>query len=244
MLLASIKTEVDAIGPPTLRFSPTLENYEVVHERANYVRAAANSLFTALGGTALGLLWSVPAAYRLVSNPTRRTQAVLLWMLSTRMLPAAGVLVPVYLVSLRAGLLDTRTGLILLFALSNTPILVWLLYSFFREIPGEILDAGRIDGTTAWDEIRHILLPLSLPGIASAALLSIVLSWNESFWSLHLTATDAAPLSAFIASFSAPEGLFWAKLSAASTLAVAPILVLGWMSQKYLVRGLTLGAVQ
>ncbi|MDZ4699900.1 MAG: carbohydrate ABC transporter permease [Rhodothermales bacterium] len=244
MVLASFKTEVDAIAAPSLVFSPTIENYVAVHQRADYVRAAVNSLYLSLGGTALALLLGIPAAYRLAFFPTRHTRTVLVWMISTRMLPAAGVLVPMYLLFTWTRLIDTHAGLIVVYALMNAPILIWLLFSFFREIPTEILDAARIDGASARDELRHILLPLALPGIASASLLSIVLCWNEAFWSLNLTTVDAAPLTTFIASFSAPEGLFWAKLSAASTLAVAPILALGWLSQRHLVRGLTFGAVK
>ncbi len=244
MVLASFKTEVDAIAAPSLFFSPTLENYVAVHERAPYVHAAANSVYLSLGGTALALLLGIPAAYRLAFFPTRHTRTLLVWMISTRMLPAAGVLVPMYLLFNWTRLLDTHAGLIGMYALMNLPILIWLLYSFFRDIPTDILDAARIDGASAREELRHILLPLALPGVASASLLSIVLCWNEAFWSLNLTTTDAAPLTTFIASFSAPEGLFWAKLSAASTLAIAPILVIGWLSQRHLVRGLTFGAVK
>ena len=160
------------------------------------------------------------------------------------MLPSVGVLVPVYLIFRDMGLLDTHVGLILINTLINLPILVWLLFSFFREVPYEILEAGRIDGVSFIDELRFILMPLALPGIVSSALLCIILCWNEAFWSLNLTTSDAAPLTAFIASFSAPEGLFWAKLSAASTMAIAPIIVIGWMSQKQLVQGLTFGAVK
>jgi sorbitol/mannitol transport system permease protein len=165
-------------------------------------------------------------------------------MLSTKMLPAVGVLVPIYLLARDSGMLDTRTGLILIFTLSNLPIVVWMLYSFFKEVPHEILEASRMDGAKVGQQIRYLLLPLSLPGIASTALLSIILCWNEAFWSLNLTASQAGPLTAFIASFSSPEGLFWAKLSAASTLAIAPILVFGWITQRQLVRGLTFGAVK
>jgi len=101
-----------------------------------------------------------------------------------------------------------------------------------------------MDGAKPKQELVHLLMPLSLPGIASTALLAIILAWNEAFWSLNLTTSSAAPLTTFIASFSSPQGLFWAKLSAASTMAIAPILVFGWMSQKQLVRGLTFGAVK
>lgn len=245
MFMAGFKTEIDAIAsPPALLFTPTLENYVEVQARANYMQSALNSLIIALGSTLLAILIALPASYAFAFYPTKRTRATLLWMLSTKMLPSVGVLVPVYLIFRDLRLLDTHVGLVVINALINLPILVWLLFSFFKDIPHEILEAGRVDGVRFIDELRYILVPLALPGIASSALLCIILSWNEAFWSLNLTTANAAPLTAFIASFSAPEGLFWAKLSAASTLAIAPILVMGWMSQKQLVQGLTFGAVK
>ncbi len=128
--------------------------------------------------------------------------------------------------------------------LINLPIIVWMLFTYFKEIPGEILEAARMDGATLWREIVYVLTPMAIPGIASTLLLNVILAWNEAFWTLNLTTTNAAPLTAFIASYSSPEGLFWAKLSAASTMAIAPILILGWFSQRQLVRGLTFGAVK
>jgi sorbitol/mannitol transport system permease protein len=160
------------------------------------------------------------------------------------MMPAVAVLVPIYLIFLWTGLMDTRLGLTVLLMLINLPIVVWMLYTYFREIPGEILEAARMDGASLWGEIWHVLAPMAVPGIASTLLLNIILAWNEAFWTIQLTTTNAAPLTAFIASFSSPQGLFWAKLSAASTLAIAPILIMGWFSQKQLVRGLTFGAVK
>src|SRR5438093_23396 len=124
------------------------------------------------------------------------------------------------------------------------PIIDWMLFTYFKEIPGEILEASRMDGATLWREIVYVLTPMAVPGIASTLLLNVILAWNEAFWTLNLTTTQAAPLTQFIASYSSPEGLFWAKLSAASTMAIAPILVLGWFSQRQLVRGLTFGAVK
>ena len=245
MLLTSFKTEVEAVTtPPSLFFSPTIENYEEVMERADYLRFAWNSIFISGAATLLALLLAVPASYAMAFFPTKRTKATLLWMLSTKMLPPVGVLMPIYLLFRDLGLLDEQVGLVIIYALINLPIIVWMLYTFFKEVPHEILEAGRMDGARPKEELYYLLVPLSLPGIASTALLSIILCWNEAFWSLNLTASDAAPLTAFIASFSSPEGLFWAKLSAASTMAIAPILILGWMSQKQLVRGLTFGAVK
>jgi sorbitol/mannitol transport system permease protein len=160
------------------------------------------------------------------------------------MLPSVGVLVPIYLIFRDLGMLDSRLGLLIVYTLVNLPIVVWMIFTFFKEVPPEVLEAARMDGAGPGHEVRHLLIPLSLPGITSTILLSLILSWNEAFWSLNLTAAHAAPLTAFIASFSSPEGLFWAKLSAASTMAIAPIVVLGWMSQRQLVRGLTFGAVK
>ena len=128
--------------------------------------------------------------------------------------------------------------------LINLPIIVWMLFTYFREIPVDILEAARMDGADLRSEILFVLVPMAVPGIASTLLLNVILAWNEAFWTLNLTAAKAAPLTAFIASFSSPEGLFYAKLSAASTMAIAPILIVGWFSQKQLVRGLTFGAVK
>ncbi|MCB2101577.1 MAG: carbohydrate ABC transporter permease [Rhodobacterales bacterium] len=245
-ILTSFKTEADAIASPPLflGFDWTLENYAEVQERSDYFRHFWNSVVISVGSTLLGLLIAIPSAWAMAFVPGRRTKDVLMWMLSTKMLPPVGVLIPIYLIFRDAGLLDTRTGLVIVLTLINLPIIIWMLFTYFKEIPGEILEAARMDGATLWAEILHVLTPMAVPGIASTLLLNIILSWNEAFWTLNLTAAKAAPLTAFIASYSSPEGLFYAKLSAASTMAIAPILIMGWFSQKQLVRGLTFGAVK
>jgi sorbitol/mannitol transport system permease protein len=245
-ILTSFKTEGQAIASPPifLNFDWTLENYSVVMERSNYMRFLWNSVIIAGGSTILGLIIAVPAAWSMAFVPSKRTKDILLWMLSTKMLPAVGVLYPIYLLFIQLGLLDSRTGLVIVMMLINLPIIVWMLYTYFREIPVEILEAARMDGASLREEILYVLTPMAIPGIASTMLLNFILAWNEAFWTLNLTAAKAAPLTAFIASYSSPEGLFYAKLSAASTMAIAPILILGWFSQKQLVRGLTFGAVK
>ncbi|MEM9787110.1 MAG: carbohydrate ABC transporter permease [Pseudomonadota bacterium] len=245
-ILTSFKSEAQAIASPPifLNFDWTLENYGVVMERSNYARFLWNSIIIAGGSTIIGLIIAVPAAWSMAFVPSRRTKDILLWMLSTKMLPAVGVLYPIYLLFIQLGLLDSRAGLVIVMMLINLPIIIWMLYTYFREIPGEILEAARMDGATLKEEVLYILTPMAIPGIASTMLLNFILAWNEAFWTLNLTAVDAAPLTAFIASYSSPEGLFFAKLSAASTMAIAPILILGWFSQKQLVRGLTFGAVK
>jgi sorbitol/mannitol transport system permease protein len=245
-VLTSFKTEATAIADPPvfLFFDWTLENYGVVQDRSNYMRYLWNSVFIAGGSTLLGILIAVPAAWSMAFVPGSRTKDILLWMLSTKMLPAVGVLYPIYLIFIKLGILDSRVGLVVVLMLINLPIIVWMLYTYFKEIPKDILEAARMDGASLKSEILHVLTPMALPGIASTILLNIILAWNEAFWTLNLTAVDAAPLTAFIASYSSPEGLFFAKLSAASTMAIAPILIMGWFSQKQLVRGMTFGAVK
>ncbi|MFK8082038.1 MAG: carbohydrate ABC transporter permease [Granulosicoccus sp.] len=245
-ILTSFKTEAQAIASPPLflGFDWTLENYQVVMERSNYGRFLWNSIFIAGGSTLLGVIIAVPAAWSMAFVPSRKTKDILLWMLSTKMLPAVGVLYPIYLLFIKLGLLDSILGLTIVLMLINLPIIVWMLYTYFKEIPVDILEASRMDGASLKSEILYVLTPMALPGIASTMLLNFILAWNEAFWTLNLTAAKAAPLTAFIASYSSPEGLFYAKLSAASTMAIAPILILGWFSQKQLVRGLTFGAVK
>ena len=245
-ILTSFKTEAQAINDPPLffTFDWTFENYAVVQERSDYMKFLWNSVIIAGGSTLLGILVAIPAAWSMAFVPSKRTKDILLWMLSTKMLPAVGVLYPISLLFVEFNLLDTRSGLMVVLMLINLPIIVWMLFTYFKEIPGEILEAARMDGAKFKEEILYVLTPMAIPGIASTALLNFILAWNEAFWTLNLTAAKAAPLSAFIASYSSPEGLFFAKLSAASTMAIAPVLILGWFSQKQLVRGLTFGAVK
>jgi len=246
IVVLSFKSEGDAISTPmrVLTSAWTFDSYAVVQDRSDYFKHFFNSVIVAVGSTLLGILVAVPAAWSMAFVPSQRTRGILMWMLSTKMLPAVGVLYPIYLLFIELGLLDSRTGLVIVLMLINLPIIVWMLYTYFREIPAEILEAARMDGAGMRAELLYILTPMAIPGIASTMLLNIILAWNEAFWTLNLTAAKAAPLTAFIASYSSPEGLFYAKLSAASVMAIAPILVMGWFSQKQLVRGLTFGAVK
>jgi sorbitol/mannitol transport system permease protein len=244
--LTSFKSELDAIAMPPkfLFFNWTLENYADVQQRSNYLKFAFNSVVLSVGANLVGLLIAVPAAWSMAFAPGKRTKDLLMWMLSTKMMPAVGALVPIYLLFRDLHLLDSLFGVGAVLMLINLPLLIWMLYTYFKEIPNDILEAARMDGASLLNEIVYVLTPMAVPGIVSTMLLAIILSWNEVFWTLNLTTSNAAPLTAFIASYSAPEGFFWAKLSAASTLAIAPILILGWFSQKQLVRGLTFGAVK
>jgi sorbitol/mannitol transport system permease protein len=244
-ILTSFKTEGDAINiSHFFQTAWSIESYFEVQSRSDYFRHFSNSVIISIGSTILALVIAVPAAWAMAFAPTPKTRDLMMWMLSTKMMPAVGVLVPIYLIFKTLGLLDNAWGLMIILMLMNLPIVIWMLYTYFKEIPVDILEAARMDGATLGKELIYVLVPMAVPGIASTMLLNVILAWNEAFWTLNLTAANAAPLTAFIASYSSPEGLFWAKLSAASTLAIAPILVLGWISQKQLVRGLTFGAVK
>jgi sorbitol/mannitol transport system permease protein len=246
MFLTSFKSEADAyaIPPKFLFFHWTTENYAEVQSRADYFLHAYNSIVLSVCANIAGLILAVPAAWSMAFAPSKRTKDLLMWMLSTKMMPASGVFMAVYFLFLQGHLLDSRWGVGFLLMMANLPILVWMLYTYFKEIPVDILEAARMDGASLANEIIYVLTPMAIPGIASTMLLSVILSWNEAFWTLNLTNVNAAPLTNMIASFSSPEGDFWALLSAASVLAIAPILILGWFSQKQLVRGLTFGAVK
>ncbi len=245
MAITAFKTEIQAIStPPSLFFTPTLDIFHAVFERSDYFTFFKNSVIISFSATLVALILGIPAAYAMAFFPKKRTKDILMWMLSTKMMPAVGVLVPVFLIFRDTGLMDTHIGLIIIYILGNLPIVVWLVYTFFKDIPKELIEAARMDGAGPLKQFFLVLLPLTAPGIASTGLLSVIFIWNEAFWSINLTTDTAKPLTAFIASYSSPQGLFWAKLSAASLLAIAPIMILGWLTQKQLVRGLTFGAVK
>jgi len=245
MVLTSFKTDADAVKPELLfSFTPTLENYTNMTDNYDYWRFAINSIITAVSATLLTLIVSVPCAYAMAFNPSRGTKDILMWMLSTKMLPAAAVLYPMIFMAKYLQLYDTHFLVIMVLTLINLPIAIWMLFTYFKDIPKDIIEAGKMDGLTTGGEVREILVPLAWGGIASTALLIFIFCWNEAYWTVRLTTFNAATLSTLIEGNRAPEGLFFGRLSAVSTAAVGPIIVLGWFCQKQLVQGLTFGAVK
>jgi sorbitol/mannitol transport system permease protein len=226
-------------------FTPTLENYTNMTQNYDYWRFATNSVITSSFATLFALVVGIPAAYAMAFDPSRHTKDILMWMLSTKMLPAAAVLYPMtFLTKNFLGIFDTHFLVILVLCLINLPIVIWMLFTYFKEIPKEIIEAGKMDGVSTWGEIKDILIPLAWGGIASTALLTFIFCWNEAYWTVRLTTIDAATLSKLIEGNRAPEGLFFGRLSAVSTAAIAPIVILGWFCQNQLVQGLTFGAVK
>ena len=246
LVFTSFKTDADAVKPEHLLFfTPTLENYANMTENYDYWRFAINSVITSTFATGFALVVGVPAASARAFDPSRHTKDILVWMLSTKMLPAAAVLYPMtFLTKNMLGLFDTHFLIIVVLCLINLPIVIWMLFTYFKEIPKDIIEAGKMDGVSTWGEIKDILIPLAWGGIASTALLTFIFCWNEAYWTVRLTTIDAATLSKLIEGNRAPEGLFFGRLSAVSTAAVGPIVVLGWFCQKQLVQGLTFGAVK
>ena len=243
MVLAAFKTEAQAFAiPPVFAYTPILENFKVAFER--YLPALINSLVAAFGSTLLAFVLGLPAAFALAFYTTKRSRGVLTWMLSTKFMPAVGVIVPMYLLFTNLKLLDTLPGLILMYTTMNLPLVVWMMHSYMTEIPYAIFEAARVDGASVSREFFGMALPLSLPGVSATALLAVIFAWNESFFALNLTNSDAAPLSVFIGSFKTGMGLFWAQMSAAAVLTVFPVIIFGWIAQRQLVRGLSFGAVK
>ncbi|MDX6504975.1 MAG: polyol transport system permease protein [Gaiellaceae bacterium] len=243
-VLTGFKTEGAAVAqPPKLFFHATLANYSEVLN-SGYWSYFWNSASISVGATLVALVLGLPAAFSLAFYPTKRSPQVLSWVLSTRMLPVVGALIPLIIISKRAHLFDTRQGMVLIYGAVNVPLVIWMMRSFFAEMPRDILEASLVDGASFLQLMRRILLPLSLPGLASTILLCLIFTWNEFLLAVNLTASRASTLPVFISGFQTSEGLFWAKMSAASTLAVAPVIIAGWIAQRSLVRGLTFGAVK
>ncbi|GGJ51560.1 carbohydrate ABC transporter permease [Deinococcus roseus] len=242
MVLTAFKTESQAFAdPPVFFFWPTLQHFQQVLPQ--YSAFLGHSLVVVTCSTLLAFLLGVPAGFAMALYAGARTKSTLLWMLSTKMMPPVGVIVPLFLIFRDAHLLDTHFGLILMFTTINLPLVVWMVHSYISEIPFGIFEAARADGASVLQELFRVALPLALPGLVSTAFLCMIFSWNEVFFALNLTSSDASPLSVFISSFKTSEGLFWARMSAAATLTLAPVMVFGWFAQRQLVRGLTFGAL-
>ncbi len=245
MVLTSFKTEADAYtDPPLLIFQPTMDNYRTALQESRYFDYLGNTLVITVFAALAACLLGIPAAYTLAYYPGKRANFTMMWVMSTRMLPPVGVIVPLYIIFKNLSLFDTHFGLILLYTTMNLPLVIWMMRSFLADLPYEILEAARIDGATLLQEFTRVILPLAMPGLMATLLLCFIFTWNEFFIAFNLTITKAAPLSVFIVSFKTSEGLFWAKMSAAATITALPVVIAGWVAQRQLVRGLTAGAVK
>jgi sorbitol/mannitol transport system permease protein len=245
MVMTSFKTEAVAFSfPPRFIFTPTLSNWNIALFETGFLDKLFNTGVITLFATLAALLLGLPAAYALAYKPDKHSDFTLLWLISTRMLPPVGVIVPLFVIFRDLNLRDTHLGMIIIYTAMNLPLVIWMMRSFLLDVPYEILEAGRMDGVSLWQEFTYLVLPLVAPGLFATALLCMIFTWNEFFFAFNLTVTDAAPLSVYISSFKTAEGLFWAKMSAGATASVLPVVIAGWFAQKQLVQGLTMGAVK
>ena len=244
MILEGFKEETQAASiPPTIFFIPTLSAYQEVLSR-DFPPYFINSAIATVFSTLLVIVLGLPAAYALAIRPVKRTRDALFFFISTRFLPFAASLVPLYILARDLHLLDNILALIIIYTTINLPLGVWLLRSFLLEIPNDLFEAARVDGAGLMDELVRIVLPVVTPGLAATALICLIFSWNEFFYAVNLTSTVAATSPIFLIGFISGRGLFYAKLSAAATLASLPVLLAGWVAQRQLIRGLTMGAVK
>lgn len=244
MFLTGFKTEAQAsTDPPTFFFTPTLDQYRAIFDR-DFMPYFINSATASVTSTVLVVILATPAAYALSIMPIPNWRDSLFFFMSTRMMPAVASILPLYIIINNLGLLDNINALIIIYTVMNLPIAVWMIRSFLLEVPKEVLEAARLDGANLFTELRKVVVPMIAPGLAATALICFIFAWNEFFFAVTLTSTQAATVPVFLVGFITSEGLFWARLSAACTMAVLPVIIAGWVAQKWLVRGLSLGAVK
>ncbi|WBB52890.1 carbohydrate ABC transporter permease [Verrucosispora sp. WMMD573] len=244
MVLTGFKREVDAASnPPSWFFTPVLDGYRQVFDR-DITPYLLNSVMASVLSTLLVLVLATPAAYALSIRPVARWRDVLFFFISTKMLPVVAALLPIYLLVQDLGMLDNVWTLIVLYTAMNLPLAVWMMRSFMLEVPPALMEAAAMDGADLLVTIRRILLPLVAPGLAATALICFIFSWNEFFFAVNLTATRAGTSPIFLVGFITSEGLFLARLCAAATIVSLPVVLAGWIAQKQLVRGLSMGAVK
>jgi sorbitol/mannitol transport system permease protein len=243
MVLTGFKEETDAAtDPPKFAFSPTLAQYRSAASDAQAY--LTHSVTITVTSTLLVLALALPAAYGLSIAPVRKWRDALFFFISTKMLPTAGAIIPIYVIARNLHLLDKQIVLVILYTAMNLPIAVWMLRSFLLEIPVEILEAARVDGASFLRQLRSVIVPVITPGLAATALICFIFAWNEFFLAVNLTTTNAATVPVYLVSFQTGEGQFWARLCAGASLACLPVLLAGWAAQDKLVRGLSMGAVK
>jgi sorbitol/mannitol transport system permease protein len=248
MVLNSFKSEQDANTSPKLFFEPTLDRYRDVTESAggllSFGEAFTNSAVIVIFSTVIVLALAIPAAYALAVKPVRKWRDVLFFFISTKFLPVVAAILPVWILARNLELLNTRLVLVILYTAINLPLAVWMLRSFFIEIPRELIEAAEIDGASLRGQLTSVILPLAAPGIAATTLLCVIFAWNEYFYAVQLNPVDGSTVPIWVTTTISTRGDFLAKLSAASVLACIPVVLAGWIAQKRMIRGLAMGAIK
>ena len=248
MVLNGFKEEADANTDPKLFFDPTMGQFDEVTSNPagllGFGEAFSNSLWAVGISTILVLILAIPAAYALSIKPVRAWRDVLFFFISTKFLPIVAAILPLWIIARDLGLLNTRTILIILYTAMNLPLAVWMLRSFFSEVPRELVEAAQIDGASLRGQITSVILPIVAPGLAATALLCVIFAWNEFFLAVQLNPVDGSTMPIWVTSNVSTRGNFLAKLSAASTVATLPVVLAGWAAQKRMIRGLAMGAIK
>ncbi|MFF8946226.1 carbohydrate ABC transporter permease [Streptomyces sp. NPDC014864] len=248
MALTSFHSETDAAAnPPSFAAALTLDGYREFFGTgggASPWPALVNSTVASVVSTGCVLLLALPAAYALSIRPVRKWTDVLFFFLSTKMLPAVAGLLPIYLFARNAGMLDNIWLLVVLYTAMNLPIAVWMMQSFLAEVPVAVIEAARVDGARLPTVLARVVAPIALPGIAATALICFIFSWNELLFARVLTGVVAETAPVFLTGFITSQGLFLAKVCAASLVISLPVLAAGFAAQDKLVQGLSLGAVK
>jgi len=248
MLLSSFKSEQDANTSPKLLFDPTLDRFRDVTESAggllSFSEAFTNSVVVVLLSTLIVLTLAIPAAYALAIRPVEKWRDVLFFFISTKFLPVVAAILPVWILARELNLLNSRLALIILYTGINLPLAVWMLRSFFQEIPRELIEAAEIDGAGLKGQLTSIIIPMAAPGIAATALLCVIFAWNEFFYAVQLNPVEGSTVPIWVTTNISTRGDFLAKLSAASVLACIPVVLAGWIAQKRMIRGLAMGAIK
>lgn len=244
-IMMSFKTRIDALAmPPKWLFTPTLENYRAVWGDGRFFDYTKNSLIIATVSTSLGLLLGVPAAYSLARYRFRGQRSLLLGILATRMIPPVAFIIPFFIIFTRLSLNDTLTSVIILHLTIILGYVMWMMRSYFMEIPREIEEAALVDGCTVWQTFTRVVLPISGPGLATTAIFSFIFSWNDFLYAMVLTTVDAKTVPLGVYNWVAYEEIMWGELTATSVIAMIPVIIFYGFVQKALVRGLTMGAVK
>jgi sorbitol/mannitol transport system permease protein len=248
MVLNSFKSEQDANTSPKLFFHPTLDRYKEVTKSAggllSFSDAFTNSVVIVLVSTVIVLVLAIPAAYALAIRPVGKWRDVLFFFISTKFLPVVAAILPIWILARNLNLLNTRLSLVILYMGINLPLAIWMLRSFFAEIPRELIEAAEIDGASLRGQLTSIILPMAAPGIAATALLCVIFAWNEFFYAVQLNPVSGSTVPIWVTTNISTRGDFLAKLSAASVLACIPVVIAGWVAQKRMIRGLSMGAIK
>jgi polyol transport system permease protein len=248
MVLNSFKTEQDANTSPKLFFSPTLDEYRAVTKSTegilSFGEAFANSIVVVLASTVIVMVLAIPAAYALAVRPVFKWRDVLFFFISTKFLPVVASILPIWILARNLNLLNTRLVLVILYTAINLPLAVWMLRSFFAEVPRELIESAEIDGASLRGQLTSIILPMASPGIAATGLLCLIFAWNEFFYAVQLNPVQGSTVPIWVTTNISTRGDFLAKLSAASVLACIPVVLAGWIAQKRMIRGLAMGAIK